>query len=96
MADLGLVIVYEEQDSSYKQEDVVFYNARDMAVVRARLGDFPIVLASATPSLERKRVSRMFVSGTALSEVFGIRQSTSASRPLRGRRAGAPGFPWCA
>ena len=52
--NLGLVIVDEEHDPAYKQEDRVFYNARDMAVVRARIGNFPIVLVSATPSVESR------------------------------------------
>ncbi|WP_349436159.1 primosomal protein N' [Pararhizobium sp. A13] len=52
--NLGLIVVDEEHDPAYKQEDRVFYNARDMAVVRARIGDFPIVLVSATPSVESR------------------------------------------
>ena len=50
--DLGLVIVDEEHEQAFKQQDGAIYHARDMAVVRARIEDCPVVLASATPSLE--------------------------------------------
>ncbi|WP_342725628.1 primosomal protein N' [Bradyrhizobium sp. B097] len=51
-ADLGLIIVDEEHDQAYKQDEGAHYHARDMAVVRAHIAKIPIVLASATPSVE--------------------------------------------
>ena len=71
-SDIGLIIVDEEHDPAYKQEDGVHYHARDMAVVRAREAGIPVMLASATPSVEtevnarRRRYKRVH-----LPERFG-------------------------
>jgi primosomal protein N' (replication factor Y) len=88
--DLGLIVVDEEHDAVYKQEDGVHYHARDMAVVRARIADIPIVLASATPSVEtvvnarRGRYRRL-----ALTQRFGGQVEPSIE-PIDLRREGPP------
>jgi len=51
-SQLGLIIIDEEHEASYKQEEGVIYHARDMAIARAKQEDIPILLVSATPSLE--------------------------------------------
>ena len=92
-ADLGLIIVDEEHDASYKQEDGAHYHARDMAVVRGTIAGIPVVLASATPSVETEvNARRGRYRHLHLPERFGgARCRSRGDRPARakGRRAGA-------
>src|SRR5215212_977050 len=72
--DLGLIVVDEEHEAAYKQEEGVHYHARDMAVVRGRIEGAPVVLASATPSIEtRVNVGRGRYRHLELPERFGGR-----------------------
>jgi primosomal protein N' (replication factor Y) len=74
-ADLGLIVVDEEHETAYKQDDGVHYHARDMAVVRGRIENATVVLASATPSIEsRVNVQRGRYRYVQLPERFGGRQ----------------------
>jgi primosomal protein N' (replication factor Y) len=92
-ADLGLIVVDEEHDPAYKQEDGAHYHARDMAVVRGSIAKFPVVLASATPSVEsevnarRGRYRRIHLperfGGAHLPQIEAIDMRTEG--PPRGR-----------
>ena len=91
--DLGLIIVDEEHDPAYKQEDGVHYHARDMAIVRAHGAQIPVILSTATPSVEtevnarRNRYARLKLperfGGQHLPHVEAIDMRTEG--PPRGR-----------
>lgn len=91
--DLGLIIVDEEHEAAYKQEDGVAYHARDMAVVRGRIENAPVILTSATPSLEtRVNAERGRYTHLRLPERFGGRSlpqlgvvDLRQDKPERGR-----------
>ena len=91
--NLGLIVVDEEHDSSYKQEEGIFYNARDMSVLRASIGQGHVILCSATPSLEtwvnaecakyRKLTLKKRFGDSALPNIFAIDMRTEECEPQK-------------
>jgi primosomal protein N' (replication factor Y) len=65
LTDLGIIVVDEEHDSSYKQDQAPRYHGRDVAIKRAQIENVPIILGSATPSLEIYRLCRRLPSTTS-------------------------------
>ena len=95
-ADLGLIVVDEEHEGAYKQEEGVVYHARDMAVLRGRLEGAPVVLASATPSIEtRVNAQRGRYDWLRLDARFGGR-SLPELAAIDLRREGPPRGRWLA
>ncbi|MCW5696378.1 MAG: primosomal protein N' [Bauldia sp.] len=96
--NLRLIVVDEEHDPAYKQDEGVTYHARDMAVVRGHLGGFPVVLSSATPSIESRanadagRYRRIVLpdrfAGAALPSIAAI--DLRQNQPARGRWLAPP------
>jgi primosomal protein N' (replication factor Y) len=91
-ADLGLIVVDEAHEVSFKQDDGVRYNARDVAVMRARFESIPVVLASATPALESLQMAESGVyEKLVLPNRFGAEMPSidtlnlTEEKPERGR-----------
>jgi primosomal protein N' (replication factor Y) len=71
--DLGLIVVDEAHEASFKQEDGVQYHARDVAVMRAKMEEVPVILASATPAIETRHMAEIGVyTEVRLSGRYGV------------------------
>jgi primosomal protein N' (replication factor Y) len=92
---LGLIVVDEEQDPSFKQQEGLRYSARDVAVYRARLAECPIVLGSATPSLESWQNTQISTQIGTQQDVQRDTQSDQRTSATSSRqtRAGDLGLP---
>jgi primosomal protein N' (replication factor Y) len=104
LVDLGLVIVDEEHDAAYKQDEGLRYHGRDLAIVRGQLTTVPVVLGSATPSIEshhqavegkyRRLTLPERVYGRPLPEVTIVDLRSPEGRPIATRTSGdAPSAP---
>jgi primosomal protein N' (replication factor Y) len=93
LVDLGLVVVDEEHDPAYKQDEGLRYHGRDLAIVRAQLAGVPVLLGSATPSIEshqqalagkyQRLTLEERVHGRPLPEVTIVDLRSDAGRPAR-------------